>query len=187
MSKGIDYGLGQTNIDKSNGIRYGVISMHEVCQIWCDSSEGDYGEAHCPKCGNEAIDIDANDGIHNSLPDIDELEPDDWTDEGRDYACLECRYSFDSSEAYGDEPLAHNLDDGEYKATQGQDDSDIFILSSPYYTKASFCSPCAPGACYLTSPCDDGEKCYCFGHDWFDDGIAPYPVYKVSDDSIVNP
>ncbi len=175
MSRGIDYGLGQTNIDKANGIRYGVISSHDVSQAWADSSEADYGDACCPKCGNYAYAIDAPE-----VPDIDEEE--NWTDEGRDYACTECRYSFDASEAYGDEPLGFTLDDGEYKASQSGDDNDIFIMDSPYYTRASFCSPCAPGACYLTSPCDDGEKAYCFGHEWFDDGIAPYPVYRVSDD-----
>ncbi len=76
---------------------------------------------------------------------------------------------------------------GEYKATQSGDDSDIFILKSPYYTRAQFCSPCAPGACYLTNPCEDGERAYCFGHDWFDDGKAPYPVFLVADDSEVLP
>ncbi len=52
MAKGIDYGNGLTNIDHSNGIRYGVIPANEVLQAWCDSSEPDYGEPHCPKCGN---------------------------------------------------------------------------------------------------------------------------------------
>jgi hypothetical protein len=41
---GIDYGMGMTNIDKSNGIRYGVISQNEVLQAWADSSEPWYGE-----------------------------------------------------------------------------------------------------------------------------------------------
>ena len=30
MNTGIDYGLGKTNIDNSNGVRYGVISMHSI-------------------------------------------------------------------------------------------------------------------------------------------------------------
>ena len=177
MSKGIDYGMGQTNIDTANGIRYGVISSHEVCQAWADSSKADYGKPHCPKCGNEAIVID-----DESMPDLDEVgESENWQDNGCDFACLSCKITYDSDKVYGDEPLGFALDDREYKATQDSE-GDIFILSSPYYTKAAFCSPCAPGACYLTSPCDDGAKAYCFGHDWFDDGIAPYPVYRVSDD-----
>lgn len=57
-----------------------------------------------------------------------------------------------------------------------------FILKSPYYTYAQFCSPCAPGAGYLPSPLKDrpaGNKTYCLGHDWFEDGTAPYRVYSV--------
>ena len=57
------------------------------------------------------------------------------------------------------------------------------ILKSDYYTHAQFCSPCVPGAGNLDSPCDSGEKAYCLGHDWFEDGIAPYPVYRVSDNA----
>lgn len=39
MSKGIDYGMGQSNVDKSTGIRYGVISVNECVQSWYDSAE----------------------------------------------------------------------------------------------------------------------------------------------------
>lgn len=208
MSAGIDYGMGKTNIDKETGIRYGVIPMHAVTQAWADSSEADYGNAHCPKCGNEAIDydqipedIESNDycltckhchgnrfrGGQNAVVrdhrchDCDCIEPDwaDWSGEGSDYACLECKYSFMSDEAFGDEPDCWYVDDGEIKATR-RCPGDIFILKSPYFTHAQFCSPCAPGAGYLMSPCEDGPKTYCFGHDWFKDGKAPYPVFSVS-------
>jgi hypothetical protein len=61
---------------------------------------------------------------------------------------------------------------------------DIFIVKSLWYTRAAFCSPCAPGACYLTDPDDDGERAYCFPPDYFDESISPcpYPVYLVSTD-----
>ncbi len=178
MSKGIDYGMGRTNIDTKTGIRFGVINSGEVCQAWCDSSEGDYGEPACPKCGNEVTEYD--DDKHG--------EYDQYSHEGCcDYACEDCEHIIESSDALGDEAIGFTLDDGEYKATQSGDDSDIFILASPYYTRAQFCSPCAPGAGYLMNPCDDGPKTYCFGHDWFDDGKAPYPVYSVDDDTLVEP
>jgi len=70
------------------------------------------------------------------------------------------------------------------------DETDIFICKSPYYTYAQFCSPCAPGACYLPNPIEDKDsnnKCYCFGHDWFEEGIAPYKVYDVKTDKEVLP
>lgn len=175
MSTGIDYGMGQTNIDKETGIRYGVLSSHEITQAWADASEPDYGPATCGKCGNEAVEFD--DDTHGAYTEGERRG---------EYACESCERVFDSDDAYGDEPLGWYLDDGEYEAVQNGDDCDIFIMKSPYYTKAAFCSPCAPGACYLTSPDEDGEKAYCFHHDWFDDdNPCPYPVWRVADDSVV--
>ncbi len=142
--KGIDYGMSNTNIDKENDIRYGVISQHEVLQTWADSSE-----AHYP-CGSCEVNNEDKDA----------------------FACDECK------------PSSWYVDDGDYLAECGEN-GDIFIAKSPYYTRAQFCSPCAPGACYLTNPCGDGEKAYCFGHDWFEDDKAPYPVYRVSDNSLI--
>jgi hypothetical protein len=211
MTRGIDYGLGRTNIDHATGIRYGVIPQNDVLQSWADASNADYGPASCGECGNEAVSIDA-DGV----PDLDapcarwpghpEDSADDcncerlaeWRDEGREFACLECARSFDSDDAYGEEPLRFYLDDGEYVAQQGGDDSDVFIIRSPYYTFGPFCSPCAPGAIYLRDGGGDGEKAYCFAPDWFSvgDGDAtgeyageetscPYPVFRVNDGECV--
>lgn len=186
---GIDYGLGTTNIDKATGIRYGVISQNECIQSWADSSEAEYGKPCCPKCGNEAAEGES----HSEASDPPGQWVRVWTEhpesaedyEGSgDYRCDDCRYLFDGDEAFGDEPLGYTLDDGEYKATAGSG-GDIFILKSPYYTLCDFCSPCAPGAGYLTS--EGSVKAYCFGHDWFHDhyehpGIAPYRVFSVEDD-----
>ncbi len=59
---GIDYGMGTTNIDKENGIRYGVIPQNEVLQVWCDSSEAYYGEPEECTCMNPEC------GEDNSIP-----------------------------------------------------------------------------------------------------------------------
>jgi len=88
------------------------------------------------------------------------------------------------------EPLGHKYNNEGYKAIQSNDNCDIFIEKSPYFTYAQFCSPCAPGACYLPNHLEgpsDNNKCYCFGHDWFDDGKAPYPVYSVETGKLVSP
>lgn len=153
---GIDYGNGLTNLDLTNGIRYGVIPQSEVLQAWSDESEGDYGDATCPKCGNDGLD----------------------TDSEKDFTCWTCEYSFYTDEAYGDEPLGYSLNKDGYIASSDSV-GDIFITKSPYYTYAKFCSPCAPGAGYLMNPCEDGPKVYCFGHDWFPTGKAPYRVFRV--------
>jgi hypothetical protein len=72
---------------------------------------------------------------------------------------------------------------------------DLWIFKSDYYTYAQFCSPCAPGAVHLGSPLDiEGtlalsveikekfhqNRGYCLDHDWFEGGIAPYPVFSVA-------
>ena len=135
---GIDYGLGRSNVDLANGIRYGVISQNSVSQAWCDSAEAQYPE-----------------------PELDENgEPieDDFC-----------------------EPIGWNYSDDGYELTDCLD-NDIFVLKSPYYTFAQFCSPCVPGAGNLDNAMPDGVKTYCLGHDWFEEGKAPYPVYSVETD-----
>lgn len=174
--RGIDYGLGQTNIDRRTGIRYGVIPEHTILQIWADESEPDYGEPTCPKCGNEAESADAH--------DIDAGTWEHTIYECLEYACEACRYVFGAESAYGDTPNGYTYESDGYTA-QSDGSGGVWLLKSKYYTRAAYCSPCSPGACYLINPCDSGERAYCFGHDWFEDGRAPYPVYRVSDDSEV--
>lgn len=183
---GIDYGLGKTNINKDTGIRFGVIPANHVGQAWYDSSEADYGEPTCPYCGNELI------KYHKAKETLND-DIDSWPSEPHecdDFACLSCKRLIGSESAFSDEPHGFTLDDGEYKAEQSGDDCDIFILKAPFFTYAQFCSPCAPGACYLLNNLEtpsDNNKAYCFGHDWFEDGKAPYPVYSVESGLLINP
>jgi len=159
---GIDYGLGQTNIDMQTGIRFGVIPSHHV-PLWYDESEIIYLYT-CPECGLESI----------------------------EYAdlCESCGHEYEAD--YFDELETSYFEykaDG-YRCTQSSNDADIFIEKSAYYTYADLCSPCAPGACYLLNPLDEPDKdnkCYCFGHDWFNNGKAPYPVYSVETNELINP
>lgn len=168
---GIDYSLGKANFNQETGTHFGVIPAGDICQAWGDSSEDDYGDPTCPQCGNEVED----------MPDRwRKRYPKNYADKGIDKVCRTCKTTFDNEDCYGESPIAFTLDDGEYKAIQGGDDCDVFILASPYITHAQFCSPCAPGACYLRSPTDDsGPRAYCFGPDWFDEEYpCPYPVYR---------
>lgn len=62
--------------------------------------------------------------------------------------------------------------------------TDLFVIKSPFYTYAQFCSPCVPGAGNLDHPVDPtagAPKSYCLGHSWFDDEKAPYRVWRVED------
>lgn len=196
---GIDYRGWSKHINQSGEFHYGVISMHEVTQAWCDSSEGYYGNPHCPKCGNEAVagdsDIVPLCAMAGLKPALIEESREDLGYEVMhhacgDYACDDCRILFDAEDAFGDEPISHHVDDGEYKAEQSSNDSDILITQSPYFTYAQFCSPCAPGAGHLENPCPPwygGVKTFAFGHDWFEDNKAPYPVWSVKTGKLVLP
>lgn len=162
---GIDYGRGMVNIDTDSGIRYGVIHVHDV-DYWCHEAEPVYGEPHCPECGAE---------LGHNFDDGD--------------MCAECQYTVSSvgDECYPDSPAFWVFELEGFKAEQNNEDPDIFVTKSPYYTTAQFCSPCAPGACYLVNTVEDGPKAYCFGHDMFESGVAPYPVYRVATGELVKP
>jgi ribosomal protein L37AE/L43A len=182
MSAGIDYGHGQTNIDRSTGIRYGCIGQHAVTQAWAESAEADYGPPTCPECGNSEL---KEYTLHGHVDQDTGEEYPQYNDRGcADWVCDDCGHTLDNDQVYGDEPVGWHVDDGEYVAIDCLA-SDILITKSPYYTKAKFCSPCVPGACSIESPDEDGEKAYCFGHDWFEDGVAPYPVYRVDNNELV--
>ncbi len=160
--KGLDYGLGRANIDVQSGIRFGVIAQNSINLDILSEFESEYGEPHCPKCG-QAVEHD-----------------------GLEYACADCSECFESEECFPDESLGISYDRDGYKI-QDCLDSDLMILSSPYFTYAQYCSPCVPGAINLDSPmsADEGVKGYCLGHDWFDEDKAPYRVYRVVDSSEV--
>lgn len=177
---GIDYS-GSTSVNRNveTGIRYGVIAQNTVGQAWYDSAEPDYGEPTCPDCGNAAVEFSAFESeIGNAAADFDH---------GRgcsDFVCESCRTVFDSCEAYGEEALDWSYEDEGY--TLGTClDTNVFVFDAPFYTLAPFCSPCVLGAGDLDNAREGGVKTYCLGHDWFDDGKAPYPVYSVATGEIV--
>lgn len=169
---GIDYSLGRSNRNRETGIHYGVINQNSVNLDMWSEAEADYGDPHCPKCGNEIIASD-DDSITNA----------DWND-GKDYACKDCEECHWSEVCFPDEALGHSYESDGYKLTDCLD-YDIFVLESPYYTFAQYCSPCVPGAGNLDTPCEDGPKTYALGHEWFDSGIAPYPVYSVKTGELI--
>lgn len=178
---GIDYSLGRSNVNHETGIHYGVVHANEVGERWFEDAQAEYGDPTCPKCGNTAIAADTL-GKHEPGDEDCTSEP----HECEDYACMACKHLFGSESAFGDDPLGFSYTDSEYTCTQGQD-GDIFVIASPYYSRSQFCSPCAPGAGYLMTPCETGPKTYCLGHEWFENGKAPYPVYRVADDTEVRP
>ena len=180
---GIDYGLGMSNVDRETGIRYGVVSINSLnldC-VYDGSFDEDYGEPTCPTCGGMAIPADD--------PSIPENAGDDWPNVREhgacdDYACLTCEHFLDSDSVFSEELLGMSYNRDGYQLSSAFDNTELFVTKSPYYARAQYCSPCAPGAGNLDHPCEDGPKTYCLGHDWFEDSKAPYPVYAVADDTL---
>ena len=160
---GIDYGRGMTNIDHETGIRFGVIPHHKIGSAWAEDSEPVYTFI-CPHC-------DADWGTEmNDVCPVCEEEIDPYTD------------AFDNQD-----PDLFEICVNGYHMHQSYDDPDVWIEKSPFYTKCQFCSPCAPGAGYLMNHTPDGIKAYCPGPEWFEDNKAPFPIYRVSNDELVNP
>lgn len=170
MSHGIDYGRGVTNRDPRTGIRYGVIPAQDV-PAWHDANELVYGKPMCPECGGKVYPARKK----------------------KDFHCPSCHRYWLAEDCYPEDPLGYRYDTDGYQIAQGYDDSDLFVLKSPYVTYAGFCSPCAPGACHLRNPFaadeprDENHRCYCLGHDWFEDEVAPYPVYNAKTGALVPP
>ena len=110
-----------------------------------------------------------------------------WCDESEAYYGGDCECEEQSDFGCDCEPTSFFVNEDNFEAEQHADDTDIFVLKSKYYTWAQFCSPCAPGAGYLLNFTDMeiGVKTYCFGHDWFESGKAPYPVYDVETGELV--
>jgi hypothetical protein len=182
MGRGIDYSgpLGAVeniNRDPVTGIRYGVISQHVLSGDALDDFEAHY-TARCPHCADEIPD-----DTHFTMRTV--KRPGGAITNVYATDCPSCGKLIREDDQYSDEPDARVVDDGKYQAHLDSA-GDAWFTKSPYYTRAAFCSPCAPGACYITSSCDDGERCFCPGPDWFEEG-APFPIYKVENDERVNP
>jgi hypothetical protein len=179
---GIDYGLGQTNTDHETGIRFGVISQHDVSPDSLDDifqNGDDLGfEAYRDHVKAElqsAIENAINDYTHRASEAVEKLDYEQMFDD------LELGESYES----GGESGPYRYDDG--SITVETNDTDLFVTKSPYFTWAQFCSPCAPGAGHLGNPMpeDEGAKTYCLDREWFTDEKCPYPYWSVETGELI--
>lgn len=126
--------------------------------------------------GRGMVNINHNTGIRFGVINQSELLQ-AWADESVP-RCSNCCCNTDDIVCECEPDGFEYIGEG-YEAFQSFDDTDIFVVESPYYTLCAYCSPCAPGAGYVMDQVEDGVKAYCFGHDWFEGGRAPYKVYDV--------
>jgi hypothetical protein len=189
------------NYDEKTGIRYGVISPHNISswsldEIYQNGTDPQY------ESGKEELTRDIKnilDRYNFSAGQIDEV--------------LSPVIDIFNESYESDGSGIMDYSDKEYDLHVSGDNFGIFVMRSPYYTYCRGCSPCAPGAGDLNSPIDvDGgvprtelspvhmafksgstEKTLCLGHEWFDrdndqySRKIPYRVFRVSDDSEVLP
>lgn len=183
---GIDYGAGQTNIDKETGIRYGVIPQGSI-----DINALERVFEHGKDLGYEAAKEDLKANLRGALEDY-------YNGSRLDEAVED---AFDALDGWADslEASGRWLYENRGYKLQTSEPGDLWVLRSPYFTYAQFCSPCAPGACHLDNPLDvkmqagipsimnangsetfcDSNKCYCLGPEWFEEGKVPYDMYSV--------
>jgi len=179
---GIDYSSpGSTvNRDGETGIRYGMICQHSIEQeainaIYENGEDLGFSEMRSEVKGGLASAIERAIECYGSI--------DPRTAEEIAQAVLDSG-DIEWGDAQEAGPFAW-FEDG--YSVQTTSDNNLWVFKSPYYTYAQFCSPCVPGAGNLDTFCAGGPKTYCLGHDWFESGVAPYPVYRVSDDTLVEP
>jgi|SRR5579863_1655953 len=166
--------LALCNYDVETQCHYGVISYHSVMAEALDDvfTQGDsMTYKACVENIKASIRSALSDYLHSYRLDdaVDsafEAIEDDFND------CYEAE----------DEQFVYERDG--YKISNSPSLVCLFIERSPYYTYTRGCSPCAPNAGDLDNP-DGGLKTFCLGHDWFEDGKAPYPVYDIKTDSRV--
>lgn len=152
---GFDYSRGMSNCN-ARGVHYGIIPAGDV-PLWYDASQPVMEKPRCPSCGDKVY----------------------AARKANDFHCPTCNTYLWADDCYPDEISGTEYHANGISAWCGED-GDIWIFKSPFTTYAQFCSPCAPGACYLDNPVSPehtANKCFCLPPDWFDDGKCPYPVY----------
>lgn len=176
---GIDYSLGKSNYDPKTGIHYGMISQHYVMPEALDDV------FNGRDLGLEQAESDLKDKLRRALSDYFSDYKHDGKASRLDQAVDD---AFDALDGWADnlEPSGPYLYESE-ETIRTAENGELWILKSPFYTHAQFCSPCVPGAGNLDSPCPSGPKTYCLSHDWFDGGIAPYPVFSVATGEEIKP
>jgi len=171
----IDYGMGQSNCDQATGIRYGVIPLSDLASHAFNEIQSngiDEGYEDFMSAMKDDLSSAIKDALEDYCSNFDakDIAQDIISDLDLNYESTgDCtRYSYDK--------------DG--LILQLCSDGDIFVIESPFYAMASYCSPCAPGAGYLRTEGD--VKTYCLGPDWFDsDNQMPYQCFSVADASEV--
>lgn len=179
------------NYDESTGIHYGVISQHSIGPEALDEIYH----------GPHSTDLAYENWKEQLKAEIKSAAEDYMNSRQLERFVEHCMDWDDIGESYQGDEIDPRYEEAGYVVNKCLD-ADLFVIKSPFYTYAPECSPCVPNAGNLDSATKQqlavdvalhevfGEKgllkSYCFGHDWFETGFAPYPVFKVgTEDELV--
>lgn len=199
MGPGIDYSNGTANIDHEAGIHYGMVHQNSL-----DPDAVDYIYQDGTDVGHEQAKAELTSDLAAALREVLNetslsLEPAARIAKEAAEALVD-DIAGDALDNGGESgPYEYEKDGYHLRTTER---GDLWVFKSPFYTYARYCSPCVPGAGNLddavdksawdytnTAPAEIAEmeeqmaacgvKTYCLGLDWFENGQAPYPIFKV--------
>jgi len=158
------------NMNVETGIHYGVIPKNDLFNF-------------AEEFFDHAEDMSLKEGFENIIDTINSLK--DQLSDTAIKDILEIAEQ-DFGENFEDECSLMRYERNGFIIEVPNDDCDLFIIKSPYFTHAPFCSPCAPGACYIKNGVKEGEepkgaKAYCLPEDWFEKGKCPYKYWEVKE------
>jgi hypothetical protein len=166
-----------SNMNLETGIHYGVIPKNDLFNC-AEKFFGDAEDVSYQEALNELREtLNSLNLSNNTISDMLEIAEGDLN-EWWDSECSLMRYEKDG-----------------FILESSNDDCDLFIIKSPYFTLAPFCSPCATGACYLRDGIKEDEidengevkigsggiEAYCLPEDWFEKGKCPYKYWEVKE------
>jgi hypothetical protein len=153
-----------TNMNTETGIHFGVIPKND---LWnCAEEFFDYAE-----------DVSYNDLLQEIMDAVNSLN--DIVDEKTIQEMIELAQN-DMNENYNNDCAQLHYEQNGYILEANNDDCDLFIIKSPYWTWAPQCSQCTPGAGYLPDADEDASlRTYCLGPEWFENEQAPYKCHNV--------
>lgn len=151
------------NMNSETGIHYGVIPKNDLFN--CAEEFYDNAEDETFKEISDDLAHDLKGILENWMPESDMQDI-------IDQAIERMNENYEN-----DHGLMIYKKDG-YEIHGRNDDTDLFVIKSPYYTMVRECSPCAPNAGYLRDY-PGPLKTYCLPDEWFDDEYSKCPYEKI--------
>lgn len=163
------------NIDPKTGIHYGVIRKNDLFNC---------AEEFYERATDLTYELE-----ENNLKNVIETGLGGMLNEEHVKEIVDIAVKLLREEYEGDCAVLLYEQDG-FKLYASNDDTDLMVLKSPYYTYAKKCSPCAPNAGDLSAAVkskdeikSDMVKTYCLPADWFDEEEGcPYEYWEVEEE-----